>query len=144
MPSISAACESRSWSAMDTPVGFAVIPIPECTIGTGQLCAASDDRSLCGVSREGPTGRRLFLRIFRRFYWYCGESNTLKAANRRTLISTFANHRLKGFHSTSSPPRKIELPTYMPPQSNPDNLFKVCRETVSNLPDRDPFAFELG
>jgi hypothetical protein len=35
---------------------------------------------------------------FRRFCWYCGESSTPKATNRRTLISTFANHRLRVCH----------------------------------------------
>jgi hypothetical protein len=51
MPSISGACESRFWSAMDT-LRVCGDPNLASTIVSGRVCSSSDDRSLCGVSAK--------------------------------------------------------------------------------------------
>ena len=103
---------------MDTPVGCAVNPIRECIIrNRARLCCIGRSLFVRDVTRRS-TGRSLSLRSFRRFCSYCGGSSTLKATNRRTLISRFATHRLRACHGILNPPRKIELRTDTPPLSN--------------------------
>ena len=54
--------------------------------------------ALCAGCHAKVHRTKLSLRSYRRFVWSCGESNTPKAMNRRTPISTFANRRLRVCH----------------------------------------------
>jgi 5-methylcytosine-specific restriction endonuclease McrA len=54
--------------------------------------------ALCAGCHAKVHRTKVVLTEFRRFCWSCGESSTPKATNRRTLISTFANHRLRVCH----------------------------------------------
>ena len=65
--------------------------------------------ALCAGCHAKVHRTKVVLGSFRRFYWHCGGSSTPKATNRRTLISTFANHRLNVCHLTLNKLRKSEM-----------------------------------